>query len=187
MFHSSSSSYSDYALHLNETIHGYSDADLSFPYRHTSSPPSYHLQSNPLFSSSSSSPSSSSCDSNSDPVRGVFSSGDLLQSTNTLPASSERATRYNAEERKERIERYRSKRIQRNFHRKITYACRKTLADSRPRVKGRFARNGEGEGEAAESGGGVNGGGYDEWCWQMQEEENLWANFADVVSMNLLS
>jgi CCT motif len=28
------------------------------------------------------------------------------------------------------------------------YACRKTLADSRPRVKGRFARNGEPETEA---------------------------------------
>lgn len=53
--------------------------------------------------------------------------------------------RYSAEERKERIERYRSKRNQRNFQKKITYACRKTLADSRPRVRGRFARNGEAE------------------------------------------
>ncbi|KAH7667733.1 CCT domain-containing protein [Dioscorea alata] len=55
--------------------------------------------------------------------------------------------RYSAEERKERIERYRSKRNQRNFQKKITYACRKTLADSRPRVRGRFARNGETETE----------------------------------------
>ncbi|KAM0948204.1 putative transcription factor C2C2-CO-like family [Dioscorea sansibarensis] len=55
--------------------------------------------------------------------------------------------RYSAEERKERIERYRSKRNQRNFQKKITYACRKTLADSRPRVRGRFARNGEMETE----------------------------------------
>ncbi|KAJ8480175.1 hypothetical protein OPV22_023902 [Ensete ventricosum] len=54
-----------------------------------------------------------------------------------------RVGRYSAEERKERIERYKSKRNQRNFHKKITYACRKTLADSRPRVRGRFARNGE--------------------------------------------
>jgi hypothetical protein len=30
------------------------------------------------------------------------------------------------------------------------YACRKTLADSRPRVKGRFARNGEADTEADE-------------------------------------
>ncbi|KAL6640630.1 hypothetical protein ACP70R_021753 [Stipagrostis hirtigluma subsp. patula] len=49
--------------------------------------------------------------------------------------------RYSAEERRERIEKYRSKRNHRNFQKKITYACRKTLADSRPRVKGRFARN----------------------------------------------
>ncbi|CAO2199788.1 unnamed protein product [Urochloa humidicola] len=49
--------------------------------------------------------------------------------------------RYSAEERRERIDKYRSKRNQRNFQKKITYACRKTLADSRPRVKGRFARN----------------------------------------------
>ncbi|OAY81250.1 Zinc finger protein HD1 [Ananas comosus] len=58
-----------------------------------------------------------------------------------------RVGRYSAEERKERIEKYRSKRNQRNFHKKITYACRKTLADSRPRVRGRFARNGEPETE----------------------------------------
>ncbi|KAL6614208.1 hypothetical protein ACP70R_036478 [Stipagrostis hirtigluma subsp. patula] len=63
---------------------------------------------------------------------------------------SQKVGRYSAEERKERIERYRVKRHQRNFNKKITYACRKTLADSRPRVKGRFARNGEAEAEADE-------------------------------------
>ncbi|KAL3652335.1 hypothetical protein CASFOL_002016 [Castilleja foliolosa] len=51
--------------------------------------------------------------------------------------------RYNAEEKKERIDRYRAKRTQRNFNKTIKYACRKTLADSRPRVHGRFARNDE--------------------------------------------
>ncbi|KAL5202333.1 hypothetical protein ABZP36_013285 [Zizania latifolia] len=61
---------------------------------------------------------------------------------------SQKVGRYSAEERKERIERYRVKRHQRNFHKKITYACRKTLADSRPRVQGRFARNAETEAEA---------------------------------------
>ncbi|GLJ23967.1 hypothetical protein SUGI_0455600 [Cryptomeria japonica] len=49
--------------------------------------------------------------------------------------------RYSAEERKERIHRYRMKRSERNFNKKIKYACRKTLADSRPRIRGRFARN----------------------------------------------
>ncbi|PKI33162.1 hypothetical protein CRG98_046450 [Punica granatum] len=45
------------------------------------------------------------------------------------------------EERKEKIHRYLKKRNERNFSKKIKYACRKTLADSRPRVRGRFAKN----------------------------------------------
>ncbi|KXZ53634.1 hypothetical protein GPECTOR_6g551 [Gonium pectorale] len=49
--------------------------------------------------------------------------------------------RLTAEERLQRILRYRTKRAQRNFNREIKYQCRKTLADSRPRVGGRFARN----------------------------------------------
>ncbi|KAL3833470.1 hypothetical protein ACJIZ3_008206 [Penstemon smallii] len=53
--------------------------------------------------------------------------------------------KYSAEERKERIDRYRAKRGQRNFNRTIKYACRKTLADNRPRIRGRFARNDEAE------------------------------------------
>nr|WED40984.1 CONSTANS-like 17 [Mangifera indica] len=51
--------------------------------------------------------------------------------------------RYSAEERKERILKYRAKRNQRNFNKTIKYACRKTLADNRPRIRGRFARNDE--------------------------------------------
>ncbi|CAL0303688.1 unnamed protein product [Lupinus luteus] len=49
--------------------------------------------------------------------------------------------RYSEEERKERIVRYLKKRNQRNFNKTIKYACRKTLADRRVRVRGRFARN----------------------------------------------
>ncbi|KAA8527806.1 hypothetical protein F0562_035325 [Nyssa sinensis] len=45
--------------------------------------------------------------------------------------------------RKEKIHRYMKKRNERNFSKKIKYACRKTLADSRPRVRGRFAKNDE--------------------------------------------
>ncbi|XP_074571376.1 uncharacterized protein LOC141827898 [Curcuma longa] len=82
--------------------------------------------------------------SNASPMRRVLSAGDLQISP---PGTNHRVGRYSAEERKERIERYRSKRNQRNFRRKITYACRKTLADSRPRVRGRFKRNGEMETE----------------------------------------
>uniref|UniRef100_A0ACD6AGZ5 Uncharacterized protein n=1 Tax=Avena sativa TaxID=4498 RepID=A0ACD6AGZ5_AVESA len=72
------------------------------------------------------------------PMQRVMSAGDLQQAPVAAPAP---AGRYSAEERRERIEKYRTKRNQRNFQKKITYACRKTLADSRPRVKGRFARN----------------------------------------------
>uniref|UniRef100_A0A061QT02 Cct motif-containing protein n=1 Tax=Tetraselmis sp. GSL018 TaxID=582737 RepID=A0A061QT02_9CHLO len=45
------------------------------------------------------------------------------------------------EERRLKILRYREKRNARNFQKKIKYVCRKTLADSRPRIRGRFARN----------------------------------------------
>ncbi|KAL0904094.1 hypothetical protein M5K25_026166 [Dendrobium thyrsiflorum] len=45
------------------------------------------------------------------------------------------------EERKEKINRYMRKKTRRNFGRKIKYLCRKTLADSQPRVRGRFAKS----------------------------------------------
>lgn len=54
-----------------------------------------------------------------------------------------KVSRYSAEERKDRILRYLKKRSQRNFNKTIKYACRKTLADKRVRVRGRFARNNE--------------------------------------------
>ncbi|MQM06696.1 hypothetical protein Taro_039520 [Colocasia esculenta] len=44
------------------------------------------------------------------------------------------------EERRRKISRYRKKKTKRNFGRKIKYACRKALADSQPRIRGRFAR-----------------------------------------------
>ncbi|XP_004300805.1 PREDICTED: zinc finger protein CONSTANS-LIKE 1-like [Fragaria vesca subsp. vesca] len=52
-------------------------------------------------------------------------------------------TRYTAEERKERISKYRSRKAQRNFNKTIKYACRKTVADRRPRIGGRFVRYGQ--------------------------------------------
>ncbi|GAB2276453.1 hypothetical protein Dimus_011178 [Dionaea muscipula] len=49
--------------------------------------------------------------------------------------------KYSAEEKRDRILRYLKKRNHRNFNKTIKYACRKTLADRRTRVRGRFAKN----------------------------------------------
>ncbi|XP_058735988.1 putative zinc finger protein CONSTANS-LIKE 11 [Vicia villosa] len=85
-------------------------------------------------------------------LRRVCSTGDLqnMKENNMSPTegnlqeeSNFKVGRYNAEERKEKISKYRAKRTQRNFNKTIKYACRKTLADNRPRVRGRFARNDE--------------------------------------------
>ncbi|XP_048636694.1 zinc finger protein CONSTANS-LIKE 9-like [Brassica napus] len=54
-----------------------------------------------------------------------------------------KVVKLSSEQRKEKIHRYMKKRNERNFGKKIKYACRKTLADSRPRVRGRFAKNDE--------------------------------------------
>ncbi|XP_038895146.1 zinc finger protein CONSTANS-LIKE 5-like [Benincasa hispida] len=97
--------------------------------------------------------SSSLFDADGPAVRRVYSSGDL-QGRTERGCSSEssliiermtKACRYSPEEKRERIERYKTKRNQRNFNKKIKYECRKTLADSRRRIRGRFARNEETE------------------------------------------
>ncbi|CAA7053854.1 unnamed protein product [Microthlaspi erraticum] len=76
-----------------------------------------------------------------------YSSPLVMESSSPTPFSGEEQSlkvgRYSAEERKEKISKYRAKRTQRNFTKTIKYACRKTLADNRPRVRGRFARNDE--------------------------------------------
>ncbi|KAK4745493.1 hypothetical protein SAY87_011805 [Trapa incisa] len=64
-------------------------------------------------------------------LRRAFSEGDIK----TLGVGNR-----NSEERQEKLSRYRSKRTKRNFGRKIKYACRKALADSQPRIRGRFAK-----------------------------------------------
>ncbi|XP_057417619.1 two-component response regulator-like APRR9 [Lotus japonicus] len=85
-------------------------------------------------------------------MRRVCSTGDLQNMKGNHMSPSEgpvleesnfKVGRYSAEERKERISKYRAKRNQRNFNKTIKYACRKTLADNRPRIRGRFARNDE--------------------------------------------
>ncbi|KAI3791062.1 hypothetical protein L2E82_04633 [Cichorium intybus] len=68
----------------------------------------------------------------------------LASEITSLEAETFRVTsKLTTEERREKIHRYMKKRNERNFSKKIKYACRKTLADSRPRVRGRFAKNDE--------------------------------------------
>ncbi|KAF8380047.1 hypothetical protein HHK36_027517 [Tetracentron sinense] len=85
-------------------------------------------------------------------MRRAFSDGDIqtLGTGNTSLAHSpfERPLtigNYTIEERKQMLSRYRKKKTKRNFGRKIKYACRKALADSQPRVRGRFAKTEESE------------------------------------------
>lgn len=54
---------------------------------------------------------------------------------------------YLPEERKARIARFHSKRKIRIWRKRIKYDCRKKLADSRPRVKGRFVKRSDVDGE----------------------------------------
>ncbi|XP_073128512.1 uncharacterized protein [Henckelia pumila] len=86
---------------------------------------------------------------------------DVHGGPNTTPLTSEissledpnfKVGKLSVEERKRKIHRYMKKRNERNFSKKIKYACRKTLADSRPRVRGRFAKNDE-LGDLGRSGG----------------------------------
>ncbi|KAI6694093.1 hypothetical protein NL676_021803 [Syzygium grande] len=71
------------------------------------------------------------------------SSSPLATEVSSFEDSAYKVGKLSIEERKEKIHRYMKKRNERNFSKKIKYACRKTLADSRPRVRGRFAKNDE--------------------------------------------
>ncbi|CAH1453637.1 unnamed protein product [Lactuca virosa] len=74
-----------------------------------------------------------------------LSSSPLATEGSLMEEANFKVGRYSPEERKERILKYKAKRTQRNFNKTIKYACRKTLADNRPRIRGRFARNDEPE------------------------------------------
>ncbi|OEL29994.1 hypothetical protein BAE44_0008986 [Dichanthelium oligosanthes] len=83
-------------------------------------------------------------------LRRAYSEGDIqnLGANTPRPAANLQTTcerlvtisDLKTEERKQKLSRYRKKKIKRNFGRKIKYACRKALADSQPRVRGRFAK-----------------------------------------------
>ncbi|KAL6509256.1 hypothetical protein OROGR_022566 [Orobanche gracilis] len=83
-------------------------------------------------------------------MRRAFSEGDietLVNGSNTSQVQSPMGGQPKAmsicisEDRRVKLSRYRSKKSKRNFDRKIKYACRKALADSQPRVRGRFAKS----------------------------------------------
>ncbi|OWZ23542.1 hypothetical protein PHMEG_0001568 [Phytophthora megakarya] len=50
---------------------------------------------------------------------------------------------YSPAERRERLKRFHEKRKLRVYHKRIKYDCRKRLANSCPRIKGRFVRKSE--------------------------------------------
>lgn len=64
-------------------------------------------------------------------------------------ASAYRIGRYTPAERRIRLERYREKRAQRNYKRRVKYGCRKKIADKRRRVQGRFVKREEEQALAA--------------------------------------
>ncbi|KAA8548876.1 hypothetical protein F0562_000560 [Nyssa sinensis] len=76
-------------------------------------------------------------------MTGGGSSTPLASEISSMEDSTFKVGKLSLEQRKEKIHRYLKKRNERNFSKKIKYACRKTLADSRPRVRGRFAKNDE--------------------------------------------
>ncbi|CAA3026297.1 zinc finger CONSTANS-LIKE 10-like isoform X1 [Olea europaea subsp. europaea] len=83
-------------------------------------------------------------------MRRAFSEGDIKTLGNgnvsLLPSpvgQSQIIGSCTSEGRKEKLSRYWSKKSKRNFGRKIKYACRKALADSQPRIRGRFAKTEE--------------------------------------------
>ncbi|KAL0304401.1 UNVERIFIED_CONTAM: Zinc finger protein CO3 [Sesamum radiatum] len=79
-------------------------------------------------------------------MRRAFSEGDIKTLGNgniNFQSSMEQPkimSTFTSEDRKEKLSRYRNKKSKRNFGRKIKYACRKALADSQPRIRGRFAK-----------------------------------------------
>ncbi|KAI0497419.1 hypothetical protein KFK09_020643 [Dendrobium nobile] len=58
----------------------------------------------------------------------------------TMDYSNYKVNRISAEERREQLDRFHRKKKKRNYSKQIKYTCRKILADSRPRVRGRFAK-----------------------------------------------
>ena len=82
-------------------------------------------------------------------TRGAQHTHTHIPSSPPPPTCHTQACKLSAEERLKRIQRYREKRLNRNFQPNVKYQCRKSLADQRPRIRGRFARDEPGEGLGA--------------------------------------
>ncbi|ESQ43161.1 hypothetical protein EUTSA_v10014378mg [Eutrema salsugineum] len=78
-------------------------------------------------------------------MRRAFSEGDIQKlGTGLVQSPLDRIiVSCTSEDRREKLSRYKNKKSRRNFGRKIKYACRKALADSQPRIRGRFAKTEE--------------------------------------------
>ncbi|KAL9226056.1 hypothetical protein vseg_001909 [Gypsophila vaccaria] len=82
------------------------------------------------------------------------------QSRHTIPScesennstNNNKVGRYSLEERRDCILRYLKKKHLRNYRKTIKYACRKTLADRRVRIRGRFAKNSDEEMHSSQDG-----------------------------------
>ncbi|XP_071732612.1 uncharacterized protein [Rutidosis leptorrhynchoides] len=80
-------------------------------------------------------------------MRRAFSEGDIKtlghgngSHRNSSLGQAQLMSEHTIEDRWQKLSRYRNKKTKRNFGRKIKYACRKALADSQPRIRGRFAK-----------------------------------------------
>ncbi|XP_022970463.1 zinc finger protein CONSTANS-LIKE 5-like isoform X1 [Cucurbita maxima] len=129
-------------------------------------------------------------------VRRAYRSNDLqgrTEMTNSNESSliiegmSTKACRYSPEEKRQRIEKYKTKRNQRNFNKKIKYECRKTLADSRRRIRGRFARNEEVENSNSTSSPTETWSCYDNATTEEDgQDDGSWITFLDSYSVNFI-
>lgn len=72
----------------------------------------------------------------------------LMPALHPMDASCPRVGAYTKEERQAIIAKFRAKKMRRVWRKQIKYDCRKRLADTRPRVKGRFVSRKERESQA---------------------------------------
>lgn len=81
---------------------------------------------------------------------GSMNSGLTEQSHSTSKINMQ-ATQLSGVDREARVLRYREKRKNRKFEKTIRYASRKAYAEARPRIKGRFAKRADVEGQLVDN------------------------------------